>query len=250
MVGHWWNGWQDYTSPPSQSLPWEHRRAPVPMATLLPLPLAFSPRCPVSLAAYSVESRLPVSLPLEPFLSRSLPLRTMPTMLALAALYLSRTPALYRAACVSTLLAPPLLLSLPLAAVPFRHCAALFCLPSLSPHPTTGLPAVLPSRPLQTPLAPRSCPPRFHLQPVDAVRSRLRRLVATGVALHVRQRLVPRRLLAACLPLLLRLYRRTGLLGRPRWRLPERALGLRPLSPPSTPFFPLPRLVSLPLPCP
>ena len=31
--------------------------------------------------------------------------------------------------------------------------------PSLSPHPATGLPAVLPSRPLQPPLAPRPCPP-------------------------------------------------------------------------------------------
>ena len=86
------------------------------MATLLPLPFAFSARFPVSLAAYSVESRLPVSLPLEPFLPRSFPLRTVPTMLATAAFYLSRTPALHRAACVFTSLAPPLLLPLPLAA--------------------------------------------------------------------------------------------------------------------------------------
>ena len=129
------------------------------MATLLSLPFAFSPRCPVPLAAHSVESRLPVSLPLEPFLSRSFPLRTVPTMLALTAFYFSRTPALHRAACVSTLLAPTLSLSLPLAAVPLRRCAALLLLPYLSPHPSTGLPAVLPNRPLQPPLAPRPCPP-------------------------------------------------------------------------------------------
>ena len=124
------------------------------MATLLLLPFVFLSRCPVPLAAHSLESRLPVSLPLEPFLSRSFPLRTVPTMLALTAFYLSHTPALHRAACVSTSLAPTLLLSLPLAAVPLRRCVALFRLPSLSPHPATGLPAVLPSRPLQPPLAP------------------------------------------------------------------------------------------------
>ena len=115
------------------------------MATLLPLPFAFSPRCPVSLAAYSVESRLPVSPPLEPFLPRSFPLRTVPTMLAPAAFYLSRTLALHSAACVSTALAPPLLLSLPLAVVPLHRWAALFCLPYLPPHPNTGLPTALPS---------------------------------------------------------------------------------------------------------
>ena len=77
----------------------------------------------MSLAAYSVESRLPVSLPLEPFFPRSFPL------LAPAAFQLSHTPALYR-------------------------CAALFCLPCLPPHATTELPAALPSQPLQPPLAP------------------------------------------------------------------------------------------------
>ena len=57
------------------------------MATLLPLPFALSPRCPVPLAAYSVESRLPASLSLEPFLSLSFPLRTVPTMPALTAFF-------------------------------------------------------------------------------------------------------------------------------------------------------------------
>ena len=94
-----------------------------------------------------------MSLSLEPFLSRSFPLRTVPTMPALTAFFLSRTPALHRAACVSTSLAPSLLLSLPLAAVPLRRCAALFCLPSLSPHSATGLSAVLSSQPLQFSLA-------------------------------------------------------------------------------------------------
>ena len=121
------------------------------MATLLPLPFALSPRCPVSLAAYSVESRLPVSLPLEPFLPRSFPLRTVPALLALAAFYLSRTLALHCAASVSTALAPPLLLSLPLAAVPLCRRAALFCLPYLPPHPTTGLPAALRPDPCSPP---------------------------------------------------------------------------------------------------
>ena len=102
---------------------------------------------------------MPVSLPLEPCLSCSFPLRTVPTILALTAFYLSCTPALHRGARVSTSLAPTLLLSLPLAAAPLRHCAALFCLPSLSPLPATGLPAVLPSLPLQPPLAPRPRPP-------------------------------------------------------------------------------------------
>ena len=124
------------------------------MATLLPLPFALLSRCPLPLPAYSVESRLPVSLSLEPFLSRSFPLRTEPTIPALTAFLLSRTPALHCAACVSTSLAPTLLLSLPLAAVPLRRCAALSCLPSLSPHPATGLSAVLRSRPLQPFLAP------------------------------------------------------------------------------------------------
>ena len=81
-----------------------------------------------------------MSLPLEPCLSRSFPLRTVPTMLALTAFYLSRSPALHRAARVSTSLAPTPMLSLPLAAAPLRRCGALFCLPSLSPHPATGLP--------------------------------------------------------------------------------------------------------------
>ena len=129
------------------------------MASLLPLLFTLSPHCPVPLAAYSVESRLPVSLSLEPFLSRSCPLRTTPTKPALTAFYLSCTPALHRAACVSTTLAPTLLLSLPLSTVPLSRCAALFCLPSLSPHPATGLSAVLPFPPLQPSLAPRPCPP-------------------------------------------------------------------------------------------
>ena len=57
------------------------------MATLLPLPFALSPCPPVPLAAYSVESRLPVSLPLEPFLSGAFPLRTVTTMPALTAFF-------------------------------------------------------------------------------------------------------------------------------------------------------------------
>ena len=128
-----------------------------------------------------------MSLPLEPSLSRSFFLRTVPTMLALTAFYLSRTPAPHRAARLSTSLAPTPLLSLPLAAAALRHFAALFCLPSLSLHPATGLPAV------------------------DVVRSRLRGLVATALALLVRQRLVTRRLLAARLALLLRPHRCTDL---------------------------------------
>ena len=58
------------------------------MATLLPLPLALSPACPVPLLPTLVESRLPVSLSLEPFLSRSFPLRTVPTMPSLTAFFL------------------------------------------------------------------------------------------------------------------------------------------------------------------
>ena len=57
------------------------------MDTLLPLPFASSPRCPVPLAAYSVESRLLVSLSLEPFLSLLFPLCTAPTMPALTAFF-------------------------------------------------------------------------------------------------------------------------------------------------------------------
>ena len=163
------------------------------MATLLPLPFALSPHRPVSLAAYSVESRPPLSLPLEPFLPRSFPL------LALAAFYLSRTTALH---C----------------------CAARLRLPCPPPHPR---------------------PPRLHVQPVDGVWSLLRGLAATALVLHVRQRLVRRSLLAAHLPLLLHPYRRTDLSGRPWRRLPEQALGLRPLSPRSTPFSPLSCQVSL-----
>ena len=124
------------------------------MANLLPLPFALLRRWPVPLAACSVESLLPVSLSLEPFLSISLPLRIVPTMPALTAFFRSRTPALYGAACLSTSLAPTLLPSLPLAAVPRRRCAALSCLPLLSPQPVTGLSAVLPSRPLLSSLAP------------------------------------------------------------------------------------------------
>ena len=60
----WWDGWRDITSPSSQSLPWEHRRAHVPVATLLPLPFALLLHRPASLAAYSVESHPPLSLPL------------------------------------------------------------------------------------------------------------------------------------------------------------------------------------------
>ena len=67
--------------------------------------------------------------------------------------------------------------------------------------------------------------------------------MATVLALHVCQRLVPRRLLAARLPFLLRPHRRSGLLGRPRRQPLERALGLRPLSPLSAPFSPFPFLV-------
>ena len=59
------------------------------MATHLPLPFFLSTRCPVFLAADSVEPCLPVSLPLEPFLPCSFPLRTVLTLLALAAFYLS-----------------------------------------------------------------------------------------------------------------------------------------------------------------
>ena len=57
------------------------------MATLLPVPFALSPRCPVPLAAYSVESRLPVSLSLEPFLFLSFTLLTVPTMPAPTAFF-------------------------------------------------------------------------------------------------------------------------------------------------------------------
>ena len=124
------------------------------MPTLLPLPFALSPCCPLPLAAYSVESRLPVSLSLTPFLSLFFPLRTVPTIPALTAFFQSRTPALHRAACVSTLLAPTLLPPLPLALVPLHRCAALSWLPFLSPQPVTGLSAVLPSRPLLSSLAP------------------------------------------------------------------------------------------------
>ena len=123
------------------------------MATLLPMPFADSPRCLVPLAAYAVESQLCVSLPLESFLSRSFPLHTVPTMPALTAFFLFRTAALNCAACVPRSLAPTLLLPLRPAALPLRCCASLFCLPSLSPHPATGLSAVLPSPPLQPSLA-------------------------------------------------------------------------------------------------
>ena len=57
------------------------------MATLLPLPFALLHRCPVPLAVDSVESRLPVSLSLEPFLSLSFPLRIVPTVPALTAFF-------------------------------------------------------------------------------------------------------------------------------------------------------------------
>ena len=124
------------------------------MATLLPLPFALSPRCPVPLAAYCGESRLLVSLSLEPFLSRSFPLRTVSTMPALTAFFYSRIPALHRAACLSTSLAPAFLPSLPVAAAPRRYCAALPSLPLLSPQPATRLSAVHLSRPLLSTLAP------------------------------------------------------------------------------------------------
>ena len=124
------------------------------MATLLPLPCALSLRRPVSLAAYSVESRLHVCLSLESFLCRFFLLRTVPTMAAFTAFLLSRTPARHRAARLSSLLVPSLLLSPPLVAVPLSRCAALFCLPSPPLHPFTGPPLCSPPNPSSSPWRP------------------------------------------------------------------------------------------------
>ena len=96
----------------------------------------------------------------------------------------------------------------------------------------------------------RYLPTYLDLQPVDSVRSRLPGLVATALALHVRQCLVTRRLLAARLPLLLCPHCCTDLWRRPRRQLLERVLGLRPLSRLSNPFSPFPFLASLRMPSP
>ena len=124
---------------------------PWPLSFPCPLPFRPAAPCPLPPTPWSLAFPCPS---LDPFLPRSVSLRTVHTMLALAAFYLSRTLVLRRTACVSTLLAPPLLLSFPLAAVPLRRCATLLCLPYLSPHPTTGLPAALPPDPSGPPWRP------------------------------------------------------------------------------------------------
>ena len=123
------------------------------------------------------------------------------------------------------LVAPPLSPACPCRPLPVpHHCPApLRC--SAPPAPPSSSPAP---------------PPTGRWCPALALGAG-----ATALVLHVRQRLLPRCLLAARLPLLLRPYRRTDPWGRPWRRLPERALGLRPLSPPSTPFSPLSCQVSL-----
>ena len=219
-----------------------------PRPPTFPLPFARSLCFPLPLAACSLLSCLPLSPSIEPPLPLSYPSRTLSTVPVVAAFF-SLTPALY-CSWLSASLAPTLLPSLPLAGAPRPCLGALPSLPFPSLRSATGLAAVPPFCLLLPTLALRPSPPSPHLPPVDGVWPRLRGLAATALALHVRQRLVPRRLLAVRLSLHLRPHRRADLWGRPRRLLLEPVFGLRPLLPLPAPLSPFPFLVPCRIPGP